>query len=259
MNADEAALQGFPVWEFRQGRWQTGTAVAPAEQVLVLRLNGQPWVSLLASPHDPLSLALGYLANEGVIHTPADVLAARVSAPGLVDVRLRGPLPERPRLRTTGCGRGWTRAPAMEQEVTAGLPRLQIAPRAIFALLRALQSQARLYAQAGGVHAAGVGTPDGVLRWWAEDIGRHNAVDRVRGLAWRAGATTAGLVLISTGRLSGEMALKAARMGCPVAVSRTAATDAAIEVARRWGLTLVAYARGRRLRVYTHPERLTAP
>ncbi len=255
-----APLRSFPVREYRGGRWRAATVDAPAEQALTLYLNGHEWAILLASPHDPLSLALGYLANEGVLTDAAQLAQARVCPAGdRVDIWLNGPAPARPRVQTTGCGRGLTR----QVPAATPLPRvhhdLRLTPATLFTLLRALQDQALLYAQAGGMHAAGLGTAQGHLRWAAEDVGRHNAVDRVRGLAWRAGQSTQGLVLVTTGRISAEMVVKAARMGCPVVASRTAATARAVDLAHQSGITLVAYVRARRLRVYTHPQRLHAP
>ena len=258
--SETSALQTFSAYEYRSGRWQATQVAAPAERSLTLYLNGQEWAVLLASPHDPLSLALGYLANEGVLTHPDQVTGARVCDDGAgVDVRLNGPVPSRPRVRTTGCGRGLTRArPEAASLAPLDAPRA-VTPAALFALLRALREQAVLYAQAGGVHAAGLGTPDGALLWAAEDVGRHNAVDRVRGLAWRAGQRTSGLVLVTTGRISAEMLVKAVRMGCGVVASRTAATAHAVALARQWQVTLVAYARSRRMRVYAHPWRLALP
>jgi len=254
----ESPLRTLSAYEYRHGRWQAISVAAPEERALTLYLNGQEWAVLLASPHDPVSLAVGYLANEGVLQQAEDLRTLEVRENGArVDVLLNGPAPEtRPRVRTTGCGDGRTRAipgAARLPQVPAGGV---VTPQALFTLLRALQAQATLYAQAGGLHAAGLGTPTGELLWAAEDVGRHNAVDRVRGLAWRAGQSTQGLILVTTGRISAEMVVKAARMGCPVVASRTAATARAVDLAHRWGVTLVAYARARRLRVYTHPERL---
>ncbi len=253
----DSSLSRFTAYEYRGRRWQTASVAAPAEQPLTLRLNGQEWAVLLASPHDPLSLALGYLANEGVLTAAEQVRRAQVCPSGAcVEVTLNGPAPPGPRVRTTGCTGGITRAVPADLDlppVPAGEP---VAPATLFALLRALQARATLYAQAGGLHAAGLGTAQGDLRWAAEDVGRHNAVDRVRGLAWRAGQSTQGLVLVTTGRVSAEMVIKAVRMGCPVVASRTAAKDRDVVLAERWGVPLVAYARARRLRVYTHPWRV---
>ncbi len=254
----DPALQAFVAHEYRGGRWQTVQVAAPAERALTIYLNATEWAVLLASPHDPLSLALGFLANEGVLTHPDQVALAQVCGGGAcVEVWLHGPTPSRgPTVRTTGCTGGVTRTLPASLDLPPITDPVGVTPAALFGLLRALQDRARLYARAGGLHAAGLGTPAGALRWAAEDVGRHNAVDRVRGLAWRAQASTAGLVLVTTGRISAEMVVKAARMGCPVVASRTAATAQAVTLARRWGVTLVAYARARRLRVYTHPQRV---
>jgi len=90
----------------------------------------------------------------------------------------------------------------------------------------------------------------------AEDVGRHNTVDKLAGLCLTRGVPTRGLILLTSGRVSSEMLAKAARMGTPVVISRTAPTSLSVEQARAWGITLIGYARGRRFRVYAGEGRI---
>jgi FdhD protein len=90
----------------------------------------------------------------------------------------------------------------------------------------------------------------------AEDIGRHNTLDRLLGLALIVGVDTAGLILLATGRVSSEMLRKGARMGCPIIASRNSPTSMSVALAEAWNITLIGYVRQRTMRVYTHPHRL---
>ncbi len=251
----------FPVeaWEYRGGTWQRHSRFAPRERPMTVFVNGQEVATLMASPHAPLSLALGFLANEGWIDSLEEVAAHRVCPQGdCVDLWLTHPVPGPiRRVFTSGCVGGQT-LNRPDQAGVQPLPDIApIAPGHLFAWFREMQRPERvpLYHRGRGVHAAGL-VRDGRLLLVAEDVGRHNALDRLRGLALLQGVDTRGCVLVTSGRISAEMALKAVRMGCPVAASRTGATGMAVELARRWGLTLVVYVRGERFWIYTHPQRL---
>lgn len=239
------------VREFRAGRWQPLARWIPVEHPLTVYVNGREIATLMASPHDPLALAVGFIANEGWIHHREDIEAHWVCRQGdCVDLWLRHALPrEVRRVITSGCTGGQTLT--LPQEVQAlEVPPAPVFPlQALFQWFRELRQRAQLYLQAQGIHAAGL-VLQNQLKLVAEDIGRHNAVDRIRGLALLQGVDTRGGVLLTTGRISAEMALKAVRMGCSVVASRTAATSLALEIAQKWGLTLIAYVRQTRCQLY---------
>lgn len=130
-----------------------------------------------------------------------------------------------------------------------------IGPAQLGELIVGLQTRNSLYARARGVHTAALS--DGQqLVVVAEDVGRHNTVDRLRGECLRQGIDPAGMILLATGRVSSEMISKAARMGCPIVASRTSPTSISVGLAREWNITLCGYVRRNRMNVYTHPERL---
>jgi FdhD protein len=118
-----------------------------------------------------------------------------------------------------------------------------------------LQKQMGLYRLCGGVHASALADTKNLLVV-AEDIGRHNTLDKIQGECLLRGLSTRDRLLLSTGRISSEMLLKAAKMQAPVVVSRHSLTEAAVSLARDLSITLVGHARGNRLSVYSHPERL---
>ncbi len=170
-----------------------------------------------------------------------------------MDVRLAREeleLPAKRRL-TSGCG-GGASFTTDAQKVGSDLV---ITAAEVFSLMKQLQSRMDLYRVSGGVHASALGDTKS-LRVVAEDIGRHNTIDKIQGECLVRGLSTKDGVLLSTGRISSEMLIKAARMQTPVVVSRHSPTGAAVSLAQDLGIALVGYARGNRLSVYSHPERL---
>jgi FdhD protein len=121
--------------------------------------------------------------------------------------------------------------------------------------MKQLQSHMELYRAAGGVHASALADA-GKLLVVSEDIGRHNTLDKIQGECLLRGLSTRDRLLLSTGRVSSEMILKAARMQVPIVVSRTSPTERAVRLARDLGITVIGYVRGGRFTVYSHPERL---
>ncbi len=167
-------------------------------------------------------------------------------------------LSDRPRRKiiTSGCGGGLTFA-----ELAAFQPPvcsdLTITPEGLASLIAKLQDQDSLYARARGVHTSALSNGERLLVV-AEDIGRHNTLDRLRGECLRTGLDSNGLILLATGRISSEMIQKAVRMGCPIVASRTSPTSLSVGLARQWNITLCGYVRRNHMNVYSHPERLTS-
>ncbi|NPA90446.1 MAG: formate dehydrogenase accessory sulfurtransferase FdhD [Chloroflexi bacterium] len=228
-----------------------------AEVPLCLRVHGEPWVTLMCSPHDVEALVLGFLRSEGLIHGPEDVVRWDWAQEGrCVDVYLSSAptaLPRRPTL-TTGCVGGVT-----FEDLEAALPPVEARARVdasrLMELMARLLRSARTYRLSRGIHSSALSDGE-TLRLLAEDVGRHNTLDRLWGQAMRAGLDPQGHILLTTGRISTEMLRKAAKMGVPLIASRTSPTHLALQLAEAWHITVVGYVRPTSLRVYTHPERV---
>ncbi len=230
------------------------------EGLVTLYVNTHELATIMCTPLDQEVLALGFLKNEGVITSIEDVRLIKQNRAGtLVDVYLHRAefSPPRRTLLTTGCGGGITL-----QYLTESFEPLDSAlrttPQAIYDRMRDLHGAARLYNQVRGVHTSILATPDEMLLS-AEDIGRHNTLDKIAGRAMLNRLETHDGLLLTSGRISSEMLTKARLMGVPVVASRTAPTSVAVRLAEAWNICVVGYIRQRRMQVYTHPERLGLP
>ena len=234
----------------------------PAERPVTIFLNDDEIATMQASPDDLDDLGAGFLLAEGFL-TDRDALEGIDvdHRRGLVYVRSREVAPpdvaERKRYVTSGCGKGVTFASVGHARGLAQVESdLRVGSTLLYELMGQLARAAVAYRDTGGIHSCGLGTGTrlAIVR---EDVGRHNALDKLFGRAWLDRVDTRHAMLLTTGRISYEMTVKAAKAQTPIVVSRTAVTDLAADVAERVGITLVGYARGGKLVVYTHPQRIT--
>ncbi len=228
----------------------------PSERPFRLIVNEREIVTLMATPDELEDLAVGWLWANDLISNVQEVKQLMADAPrALIWVEISGELPKTfKRTISSGCGGG-----ALIADLSAGLPRVEstlvVEIRTLARLMDDLFAQSVLYKKTGGVHGAAVATPEKVL-FIAEDIGRHNAVDKVIGRALRVGEPLGGKLILTTGRISTEMMMKSAKAGFPIVASRTAATDLAVDLAVESGITVAGYTRKGGAVVYSHPERL---
>ena len=227
------------------------------EGLVCIHVNGEELATFMCTPRDLDELALGFLRAEGIIQSLDDVRVLTISArETCVDVWLRDLRfrpPER-RIITSGCGGGITfddltrRHPPLNSHVSFRAEQ-------IVAMMQALIEAAELYKKARGVHTSALSDGERLLLV-AEDVGRHNTIDRLWGKALKTGLETEGRLLLTTGRISSEMLNKAAKMGVPVVASRTSPTSLSVELGRAWNITILGYVRRPQFRVYTAPERI---
>jgi len=230
----------------------------------------------MRTPGDDLDLALGFLHNEGLIGAAEDVLTAQLCAGdqtpntyNVVDVVLAAHVPtpavdpRRSFGTTSACGvcgktsidavRTRSRHPVIDDP-------LQVSAGVLAGLPATLRAAQRGFARTGGLHAAGLFTPDGELVVIREDVGRHNAVDKVIGWALRAGRLPLrGHLLLVSGRASFELAQKASMAGLPLLAAVSAPSTLAVDLSADLGLTLVGFLRGETMNVYSAPHRIVTP
>ncbi|MGD2165806.1 MAG: formate dehydrogenase accessory sulfurtransferase FdhD [Anaerolineae bacterium] len=232
--------------------------VIPEEAVITLNVNGQALVRLMCTPSDLEELALGFLFNERLIEALDDVAVVELCSGGDgIDVWLEHDV-EPPAIRsiTSGCSGGVTFEDLRtKQHQVRSDPR--VTPGQVTSWMDQLFDEAALYRRAGGVHTSAlISLGADKLVCVAEDVGRHNTLDKIAGSCLRRKRSTEDGVLLTSGRISSEMVSKTARMAIPVVVSRTSPTALSVDLAEAWGITLIGYTRRRSFRVYAGQDRL---
>jgi FdhD protein len=251
-----------------------------AEEPLGIRIGGQAVTLTMRTPGDDIDLAAGFLVSEGVVRTAADIRQIKIcsadncghadheGAGNIADVSLSPEVTVPPGLRrsflTTSacgvCGKASIQELAVLPEFDLSADQVQVAPALLAVLPDRLRDAQRVFASTGGLHAAGLFRADGELLAVREDVGRHNAVDKVIGWALREDRLPlAGCVLLVSGRASFELVQKAVMAGIPVLAAVSAPSSLAAELAQEAGLTLVGFLRGSSMNVYTGSERITTP
>lgn len=259
----------FRLWE----GWEAGDAerraleiALPAEVALTVELNGQVQAVLMALPGMERELAVGFCLSEGLVASFADIFLVHFcqdeGESGGATVRIQArpeavaPVGTGRRLVLSGCG-------SVEMNrASLGLPALPppagplLEAAAVREMARHLRRHPGLYRKSGGVHAAALFSFRGEIAVVAEDIGRHNAVDKALGAAVMRRLSPADHVLLMTGRASHEVVAKALRLGVPIVGSLSVATSLAVELAREGNCTLLGRLARERFLLYTHPERI---
>ncbi len=230
------------------------------ERPLTIFLNSQEIVTAMTIGDYPDFLALGFLLNQGILKrddpiTGIDydeelgVVVVRTSAPTRHEVKLEK------RTRTSGCAVGTVFGDMMAGLEGLRLPPAELRTSWLYALAKQINTTPSLYLAAGAIHGTVLCRQDQILVYM-EDVGRHNAVDKIAGWMWKVGETGEDKILYTTGRLTSEMVIKTALMGIPILASRSGFTAWGVEIARQVGLTLIGRMRGRRFLCLSGEERL---
>lgn len=243
-------------WYRSSSGWDHLDTRVIGEANVSLTVNGEIWLTFTCTPTHLDALAAGFLYNEGFLNERADIAALDVCSTGSnIDVWLHHHV-TRPAtwLRTSGCTGGMTSAsdsaPTLQRTDS-----YQIDPELLLQSMEQLLESQELYREAHGIHCSALS--DGQeLRLIAEDIGRHNTLDKLSGMMLLEGSAFSPMIVLTTGRVSSDMLQKSARLGALAVVSRTSATSQSVAFAEQQGITLAGYARRGSFIIYAHPERL---
>ncbi len=233
-----------------------------SEVGFTLNVNDNQVVTLLCTPAELDAMAIGFLLSEGILKDLESLLDVQVDEKNFTVSVTLAHLPDdidatfHKKTITSGCGRGITFTDtASLKNLPPNKTLITVSPEEIQNLLKEFRSISELFMQTGGVHSAALADRQ-KIHLFAEDIGRHNAVDKLIGKAFLAGIPVEDKILLSSGRISGEIMTKVIRNRIPIMISRTAPTCMAITYAEDHGITLIGFARGNRMNIYTHPQRI---
>jgi FdhD protein len=245
------------------GTDQTGATVeinVPVERALTLYLNAQEIVTMMTIGDYPEYLALGYLLNQNMLKyddvvTAVDydddlqVVVVRTAHHTDFEAKLKK------RTQTSGCAQGTAFGDLMEAVESVALPQAELRTSWLYRMTHTINTTPSLYLEAGAIHGC-VLCREGTPLCYTEDVGRHNAVDKIAGWIYRHGVDPGDKILYTTGRLTSEMVIKTVRMGIPILVSRSGFTAWGVDLARQVGLTLVGRAKGKRFIALAGQERI---
>lgn len=247
-------------------RYQSGIRSEQEDQVIIetpltIFLNENEIVTLLCTPMHQEDLAVGFLAGEGFLQKPTDLLSVNFDKEANI-VWVKGTsslLAEKTFLKrflASGCGKGTTFYNFGDTRISPiPVQAEMMSGSVILDAVKKLQTQPSIFRETGGTHGVFLISPVDIV-CFREDIGRHNAADKILGKCFQENIPLQDKALVSTGRISSEILLKVAKMSVPILVSRSAPTSLAVELAERLGVTLIGFARGERMNIYTYPERI---
>ena len=229
-----------------------GDDLVVEEVPLSIRVNGDKYATLMCTPKALEHLVVGYLLSNGLINSNEELLSLDiddVNAIASVTLAASPSLTEHDRVVTTGCGKGEIYLEVL-RSCRYNASQLSVNSSDLLAQVQSFNKMSELFLKTGGVHSGAICSTTDILLFH-EDIGRHNAVDKLIGEAVSCKIPLLDKMLLTSGRIASEILIKAARQSIPVIVSRSAPTALAIELAERLNITLVGFARGNRMNIYS--------
>jgi FdhD protein len=276
-NSELAPSLPWPIHRIGRGQREQVDDLVVLEEPLEITINGQSIAILMRMPGQEKELAAGFGVSEGYVRRATDIMLIHHCGSGhpspaqeteiagsrnRVEMRIASEgftPPDRPdvlRLIRSGCGAA--EPTALTETLPLVLQDLRVSVSVLLELPRTMRKLQDVHNQVGGTHAAALFDASGGVVTSAEDIGRHNAVDKIIGHALLRDLRLDDKIMVTSGRASYEMITKAIRVGIPIAASVSAPTALAVQLAEDRGLTLIGYLRGNRMNVYTHPERVVS-
>jgi FdhD protein len=226
-------------------------------------LNKTPYVTIYCSPSSLKELAVGHVISEGIVKSVEEIEEINLKDERLCRIKLKTKVGLEKRLKLSklfSCVIPSACGSQLPHKFSRRTPKvksnLKVKAEAILNGVNRLNQLAETFRKTGGVHASAICKDDGDIVAFAEDVGRHNAVDKVIGIGALNKINFGRCFLALSGRLTGDIVLKAARVGLPIVASLAAALDSGIAVARNADLTLIGFVRGKRMNIYNCPERI---
>jgi FdhD protein len=252
------------ILQFTNGKASRVNDVIVTEQPVTIKINGEEFVTMVCSPEYIEDMVVGYLASEGIIRNYEDMKEIWVQEDGsYVHVKtdklnpVAGNLQNK-RYITSCCGMSRQGFVFANDALTAKKMdevRVKVTPDDCFRLMKEMQQSADLFQKTGGVHNAALCDVNGIVLN-RMDIGRHNALDKIYGYCLKNDIFIGDKIIVFSGRISSEILLKVAKIGCEIVLSKSAPTEFALQSAEELGITTVGFVRGDSMNVYTRPDRI---
>lgn len=245
---------------YRNGKIDHFFRQLPEEKPLTIVVNGQYLVTLMCTPINLKYLVTGFLYLEGIINSITDLAIVTVcDQEEKSEVKTTIPYNcndfRDQKVISSGCTGGVT----TKRKILNPLPeniKTTVSFQQILALMECMLTSAKNYLSTGGIHTSGLSLDGDHLTVIAEDIGRHNSIDKLVGECLIRGISFGGGIILTTGRISSEMVAKAARIEVPILISKTSPTTLSLELAQELGITLIGYVRANSMKIYTHSWRV---
>jgi FdhD protein len=254
-----------PVLSYQNGELRAVEDEVVTESPLTIFLNGEEFATVVCTPEHLEDMVIGFLSSEGVLRRYADIRSVTIDPrQGLAYVETEKAAALNRDLYTkrylsSCCGKSrqsfYFFNDARTVKNMTERRKVLVSVEQCFALMGQMQAQAALFQKTGGVHNAALCDPQRVLLA-RTDIGRHNALDKIYGHCLRTDLAVEDKIIVFSGRISSEILLKVAKIGCEVVLSKSAPTELALQLAEELGITAVGFIRRETLNVYTHPERI---
>lgn len=254
------------ILQFKNGEAAKAEDTIVTELPVTIKINGEEFVTMVCSPEYIEDMVVGYLASEGIIRNDKDIKDIWVQEDGSyvhVTTDRLNPLYQNlqnKRYITSCCGmsrQGFVFANDALTAKSMDEVRVKVTPQDCFRLMREMQSGADVFQETGGVHNAALCDVNGIVLS-RMDIGRHNALDKIYGYCLRNNIFIGDKIIVFSGRISSEILLKVAKIGCEIVLSKSAPTEFALQSAEELGITTVGFIRGDSMNVYTGPERIVS-
>ncbi|MDI6703901.1 MAG: formate dehydrogenase accessory sulfurtransferase FdhD [bacterium] len=255
-------VENFKVVRVKIDRKERQEDIVIKEVPLTIFLNGEELVTLLCTPHGLKYLAIGFLATEGFIKKREDIKDISLDQEkGIIKVTAEDNLELAKktfakRIIPSGCGKG-TLFYSLSDTLDCSIVQsdIKVQHTEIFKLMKEFQRGSTLFRKTGGVHSCAICKDSEILKSH-DDIGRHNALNKVLGECFLRGISTNDKLILTSGRISSDILINGAKWNISIIISRGAPTNLAIKLAERLGITLIGFVRGQRMNIYTHPEKV---
>lgn len=256
---DRKVINELTMLRYAQMEWKEITDSIICERPLNIFVNNKHYATMMCTPYEMKELAVGFLFSQGIIKSNADIEDITFSSEDIVFITVKthaSLMNEHSHAIVSGCGRGIVDINMIDNEKLSKISsKASFDSQRILSIAKEFNKMSQLFLQTGGVHSCCICDSHRVI-YFSDDIGRHNAIDKVIGKCILNNIGMRSCMMFTTGRISSDSIIKAAKAEIPIIVSHSAPTDLAVDIAKKINMTLIGFARGQRMNLYCGYERV---